>query len=143
MSSARKRTQKAGSEPESSGKDQRDPKQQKSTTRPKKSRWVRCGPVKYLFIFVSGVFLLNYASLKRESTALRPKGAADTGKQFAMTRPVTWQPRLFFSFCRRFVRHWLGAENVRSLLRHGAARSCPRFGRGRHVRRVDARGDLD
>ena len=37
-------------------------------------RWLSCGPVKFLAILIAIPLVLNYASLKREAKALRPKG---------------------------------------------------------------------
>ena len=40
----------------------------------KKGRWWQCGPVKVLILAVLGMFVLNYASLKREQRSLMPPG---------------------------------------------------------------------
>ena len=40
----------------------------------KRKRWWRCGPVKCFLLVVAAIFILNYASLKRETQALMPTG---------------------------------------------------------------------
>ena len=37
-------------------------------------RWLGCGPVKFLALFIAIPFVLNYASLSREARELKPEG---------------------------------------------------------------------
>ena len=40
----------------------------------KKGKWWQCGPIKFFLLLFLGMFVLNYASLKREYTHLMPPG---------------------------------------------------------------------
>ena len=40
----------------------------------KKGRWWQCGPVKFFVLVFAALFILNFASLKREYKALLPSG---------------------------------------------------------------------
>ena len=37
-------------------------------------RWLGCGPVKFLVLFIAIPLVLNYASLSREARELKPEG---------------------------------------------------------------------
>lgn len=41
----------------------------------KKRRWWQCGPVKCFLLVIAAIFVLNFASLKREEKGLMPKGS--------------------------------------------------------------------
>lgn len=44
----------------------------------KKRRWWQCGPVKCFLLAIGAIFVLNFASLKREEKVLMPKGNLST-----------------------------------------------------------------
>lgn len=44
----------------------------------KKRRWWQCGPVKCFLLAIVAIFVLNFASLKREEKVLMPKGSLST-----------------------------------------------------------------
>ena len=74
MAANRKRKEKSGGSRERRAEAEELPPAPPGKQWVKKKKWWNCGPVKCFLLVVAAVFVLNFASLKREEKALFPEG---------------------------------------------------------------------